>query len=510
MNRQFAKKRLVKRSPGPRLVIFSFKGFFFLFLCYSTCTLFGQPGSLDMTFGNNGIVTTSIDPVLNVGTGMVFTSSNKIILEGYSGYTDAIRYKNNGTVDSTFAVNGIATNTSSNFGADIIQQSDGKLVITGGVSGFGKINFFTYRYLPDGSIDPSFAQNGVSTFSITDGSDNARKLALQSDGKIVVAGEASGGTSNGLILVRYLPNGTLDNTFGNNGIVILAIGNPTSLTCEALAIQQDGKILVGGRDNNFLLIRYNSDGTLDMPFGVNGVVTNTAGSGKSIAVLSDGKILMAGGPNSTLLRFNSNGSIDNTFGNNGIAINTPSLRTEVMTIQPDNKIVIAGWIGGPGVGTVAVTRYNTDGSIDNSFGNNGLVMTDINPGLDIPHTILLQPDGKILVGGESNDPNSGHGYFFLARYKSGLQIGIKENSKNMSEISVYPNPFTDKLKLIYSDTVNPLGSEILIYSVIGSLVHKQKVNKSGDEIGLAFLPKGIYYLRIVQQDQIKSIKISKE
>ena len=215
-------------------------------------------------------------------------------------------------------------------------------------------------------LDRSFGTNGTVTTAIGPGHENVRAVAIQADGKIVVAGYSHNGTTYDFAVVRYNPNGTLDASFGTGGKVTTAIG-PGDAHIHGMALQPDGKIVVAGHshaksDNNFTVVRYNPNGSLDVSFGSNGTgitdFESESGSGYAYAFAA--------------------------------------------AVQPDGKIVVAG-TGPSGTGgsdnDVVVVRYNPNGSLDASFGTGGTVTTAIGAGNDQCQAMALQPDGKIVVAG---------------------------------------------------------------------------------------------------------------
>jgi uncharacterized delta-60 repeat protein len=274
-----------------------------------------------------------------------------------------------------------------------------------------------------GDLDPSFGIGGKVTtdFALNGFSDDEGKaVALQPDGKIVVAGGsffvAPGPTSGQqFVLARYNANGSLDPTFGSGGKVTTAFGSNLSRG-QNLVLQPDGKIVVAGvtftgtePGADFALARYNPDGTLDATFGTGGkVITDFSllDDAEAVALQPDGKILAAGitfvsgsGFEGTLARYNPNGSLDSSFGIGG-KVSTDLGSEDAITsiaLHPDGKIIAAGE---GGFGDFALIRFNPDGSLDVSFGTGGKVSTDLG-GEDAIFAIALQPDGRIVAAGSS-------------------------------------------------------------------------------------------------------------
>jgi uncharacterized delta-60 repeat protein len=265
-----------------------------------------------------------------------------------------------------------------------------------------------FTVVPDDTkdLDATFGNGGIALYGSTPGNrEQGFAVKIQADGKILVAGFTNNSlnSTNDVLLLRYNTDGTLDNTFGSNGIVLYDGGSEEAF---AVSIQPDGKILVVGEINeNVLVLRYNSDGTLDNTFGTNGAVSTDLGSndyGYAVALQTDGKIVVSGQTISeaTVLRYNTDGTLDNSFGTNGVVKYAGDQWDAAygVSIQPDDKIVITGTTSDS---DVLVLRFNSDGSLDNTFGTNGVFTYDNVSGTG--KAVKIQPDGKILVVGGIDD-----------------------------------------------------------------------------------------------------------
>jgi uncharacterized delta-60 repeat protein len=232
------------------------------------------------------------------------------------------------------------------------------------------------------------------------------------------------GLSIGVVLNTVLPPtpspspgspGALDGTFGNAGMVTTQTGTGDYYgAANSVMVQPDGKIVLAGleRSAGYAVVRYNPDGSLDPSFGSGGKVTTSGGFGYSAALQRDGKIIVAGYGGTTqqsfsLARFNSNGSLDSSFGNGG-KVTTPILSSAIglsVALQPDGKIVEAGLAADPQSGNpaeyIALARYNTNGSLDSAFGTGGKLTTAIGTN-DVAASVAIQQDGKLVVGGYSD------------------------------------------------------------------------------------------------------------
>jgi uncharacterized delta-60 repeat protein len=290
-----------------------------------------------------------------------------------------------------------------------------------------------------GDLDPKFGSGGTVQTNFSGNSDYAFAVAVQADGKIVVAGQSGIYPDLHSALARYNKNGALDRTFGTGGKVTLTL-DPAGDQLSALAIQPDGKIVASGSliDNNFqtafLLARFNANGSLDTGFGTNGTVVTTFGdstaAGQDVVLQADGKIVEVGwsgaGPYSelndfALARFNADGTPDSSFGSGGQltthfpgVFNTGSVANAAV-LQGDGKLVVVGNYKNEGTPRqFALARYNTNGSLDSTFGSAGKVTTFIGSGDAVCMAAALQSDGHIVVAGYSATTQDHD--FTIARY----------------------------------------------------------------------------------------------
>lgn len=359
---------------------------------------------------------------------------------------------NPGCLDPTFnAPNGkvmintdgsIASSLDLDLASGVAIQADGKLVAAGTTSLPGNIyKFVVVRVNTDGSADSTFGGTGIVTTSFSPAGDRAYAVAIQADGKIVVAGYASVGSAQEVFAVaRYLSDGTLDSTFATGGKTTITFGNtkgnpkPGSDTeARSLAIQADGKILVAGfAGNSGALARLNANGSLDTSFGIGGQVTSSvSGAGSAMAIQPDGKIVLGGsittrktGLDFALTRYNSNGTLDTTFGSAGIASADFSGfddRIFALAIDASNKIVAGGYTSSASSSAAhnfAVARFAPNGVLDSTFGNGGKVSTDIFTNWDNCTALAIQSNGKIVAAGYAYTTGLTTGYFTLVRYNT--------------------------------------------------------------------------------------------
>ncbi|MCP3916959.1 MAG: DUF4347 domain-containing protein, partial [bacterium] len=336
----------------------------------------------------------------------------------------------------TFSLTGDGIVTSdfgsgSDIGRSVTMQDDGKILVAGYNDNGVNDDFALTRYNADGSLDTTFGGGGILTTAIGSSTDRGYSVVVQDDGKILVSGYSYNGSDNDFVLIRYHADGTLDTSFDTDGIVITPVGSGDD-SSFSIAVQSDGKILVAGKSNNantdFALLRYNTDGSLDTSFDTDGIVTTDFGYGYDVGlglmVQGDGKILVAGsswnGSNDdfALARYNADGSLDTSFDGDGMLITqvgTGNDYPEAATLQSDGKILVAGFARGSD-DDFALVRYNTDGSLDTSFDTDGILTTAIGSGDDKGRSVTVQVDGKILVAGESY--NGSNYDFALVRYNA--------------------------------------------------------------------------------------------
>lgn len=268
----------------------------------------------------------------------------------------------------------------------------------------------------DGDLDTSFGGDGKVTTRFPIGA-YARAVAIQPDGKIVAAGAAAGASEMGeFALARYETDGSLDTTFGVNGRVTTAISAGGGDEARTVAIQPDGKIVAAGTNlRRFEVVRYDSDGSLDPTFGNGGIVRTNLTPGRDMAndlvVQPNGRIVAVGSagdsPVFALVRYTPDGSLDPTFGGDGTVLTEYGIWgvASAAVLQPDGRIVAVGFNGWG----FALARYRRNGNLDPSFGADGKVGNSFRLGW--AGAVALQPDGKIVAAGDRDIF-----HFAVARY----------------------------------------------------------------------------------------------
>lgn len=449
---------MLRKTKSSKIVYFYCLFLAVLSLGVFTKTILAAAGNLDISFGGDGIVST---PIPNVSRGsatdIIIQPDGKSVVSvfaiGQSGFDLAVvRYNPNGTLDTSFSGDGIVNTPFGSNNTDtanaLALQSDGKILVAGTLITSQSAGFVVLRFNSDGSLDTSFDGDGIvvnSVFISADGLD----IAVQADGKILVAGHAFNVNGDFFSVTRLNTNGSLDSTFGNNGTAAISFGFIDFFS--DMVLQPDGKIILMGNadvssSNPYpALVRFNSNGVLDNTFDGDGrVTTQIEGlNGSALALQTDGKILVSGSLSGdfAVLRYNSNGSLDTSFSGDGVVITSFGPNSDAandLIVQPDNKIIA---VGETAVGQtlndldIAVARYNTDGSLDTTFGNNGKTVTRIGNGSDLANAVALQADGKILLAGAGTELGSSQ--VTLVRYLNQSRAVFDFDGDGKTDVSVF-------------------------------------------------------------------------
>ncbi|MCX7997609.1 MAG: delta-60 repeat domain-containing protein [Leptospiraceae bacterium] len=330
-------------------------------------------------------------------------------------------YSLQGTLDPSFGSGGIASITSQNYDFFVNSgtiASDGKILIVGSDTS----KFVLLKLNSNGSVDTSFGSGGVVTTNFVS-NDNGFDIVAKDSNVFAVGGANS---NQAFAIANYsLSNGNLINSFGTSGKA-MPVTNSNGAVAFAVQIQSDGKILLAGSEvpmatyDQITVVRLNSNGSLDTSFGSGGKVNINYGNPSyaySMAIQSDGKILVAGerytptGSEFALVRFNSNGTLDNSFGSSGTAQHPPSFfsgaynRANSLLVRSDGKILVAGYVDTT-PRKMAIVRYNSNGTVDSSFGTGGITESSIGAGNSEINSIALEQTGKILAAGKAYSSGS--------------------------------------------------------------------------------------------------------
>ncbi len=364
---------------------------------------------------------------------LIFTISFPVLLLAQAGVPDSAFGLNGSVITHVHVVGEFQTLTSA-----IVTQPDGKILIAGTIITNAGNRLMLARYNKNGKLDKSFGKKGIDTPFLYK-KPYIKAMALQPDGKIVVAGFTDSTGALGVVVLRFNSDGTNDSSFNNTGYVFTNFDDFVSII--SVAIQTDGKIILGGTyqtvgrpSNVFLTIRYNSDGSLDTTFNHTGIanpITKYQTAAYGMKLLKNGKIVLCGvqGPSSfssnsyALMKLNSDGSTDSSFGINGYVYGAdnpagPGGFTSFTNLdeESDGKLVACGLYEENDA--LATFRFNENGTFDSSYGNNGVAYTFFDSsGFTTAFAIEVQPNGKIIAGGYSDYlPDSNR--FALARFNS--------------------------------------------------------------------------------------------
>lgn len=509
---------------------------------FSISFLFAQLDCLDIGFGNEGKVTTPIGTQEDIGNSVVIQPDENLIVAGYSkngtNFEIAlVRYKNNGDLDPDFGIGGIVTTdigTGSDIARSLALQADEKIVVIGYSYYTGSdSDIALIRYNSDGSLDNNFGINGKVMTDFNGYNDYGNSLAIGDDEKIIVTGNSiSPNQSSDFIIVRYLPDGSLDSIFGINGKVVIDFGDFDY--AYKVILQPDGKIVIVGQadnpsDHDFFICRLDEIGNLDNSFGQGGIVTTDFGDFDDKAVSAilqpDNKIIVVGGVPDNLFtspfmiaRYNVNGSLDNTFGIGGKVttdFDNETQRSDMawsVALQSDGKIVVAGDSGGK----FALARYNVDGSLDNSYCSGGKVITAVG---DIIHagakSVLIQSDNKIVSAGYAGFSGQGLGKFALVRYLPSINLDVVNIFSNINSVSIYPNPVQQntilEYTLVHQEKVSIYLIDIWGQKVI-TFIENQKQEAATHQQSIVIpedIPLGLYNIVISTTSGQANIKVAK-
>ncbi|MBL0341845.1 MAG: T9SS type A sorting domain-containing protein [Bacteroidetes bacterium] len=492
--------------------------------------LFAQlSGDLDTSFNGTGMLIDTVGPMNSEARAVVIQPDGKIIAAGYSGSSmysvfALSRYLINGAVDTSFGINGEVVVDLFSYDSQIRSlalQPDGKVIVAGFVAWPSSSWYFALaRFNPNGTLDSTFGTNGAVTTIVGPEIAVISSIALQTDGKIVAVGHRSTNSSiyNDFVLARYNTNGMLDSTFNNTGLLIFyRAGVNHNSTLASVAIQTDGKIVAAGGADGIAVIRCNTDGTLDSTFNSSGTFYSSADTmyANSLVIQPDGKLLVAGWswfnyPNYcfVLARLDSSGQLDNTFGVNGITLTdfgNGNDYANAIALQQDGKIVAAGSSDtDPDLGYTdfdfAIACYNSNGTLDLNFSSDGKLTTKFTwVWVDIASAIAIQPDGKIIAAGTANGLT-----FALSRYHFLLSTGIVDLSVDTNSLIVYPNPTSNQITI----EGFVMNSEIKILDITGKIIYSQKLsNTQKIEVNTSDFAEGVYLVKIQTENFIETQKV---
>ncbi|MGR9085514.1 MAG: thrombospondin type 3 repeat-containing protein, partial [Gammaproteobacteria bacterium] len=392
------------------------------------------PGTLDPGFHEDGKVTTEAGTEFSTAEALIQQADGKLVGAGIGKNLlenerfTVVRYNTDGTRDSGFGVSGIVSTLVGNGNSAafaVTQQSNGSLVVAGQSFNISNDDFTLVRYTSAGALDTSFNGTGTVITPVDFDDDGAYAVIQDNPGTLTAAGFSRSFGNANFALVRYNLNGSLDTSFSEDGKVTTDFGNDGDDVAFALIKQSDGKLVAAGFSHNgnnedFALARYNVNGSPDTGFSGDGLVRTDFDSGQdralSVVQQQDGKLVVAGFSNVSgstviaLARYNTNGTLDKSFSNDGklrTAVGTSDDRAFKVLQQFDGKLLVAGFSQkSANDSDFVIVRYNINGSLDTSFSGNGKLTTSFgtaqDPGIDQALTAVMQSDENIVLAGTSN------------------------------------------------------------------------------------------------------------
>lgn len=437
-----------------------------------------QPGTLDPSFGVGGQVQTTIGAGSDA-VSVAVQADGRIVCAVISGNNGiVIRYLSNGSVDTGFGVNGMV-----DLGAEVPQpwkvlvQPDGKILVCGEQGSAG----FVARLLSDGDMDPGFGTDGVVLTPVENSNEFVWDMALRPDGRIVVLSTHSVGGIGAVQLTSLNADGTFDDTFGTNGITRVQPPPSSGYYPTCLALQANGKVVVGsGWDNPLhyrIVFRWTADGTLDDTFGDAGIanLTDIAAGGienvSDILIDAGGGILVAGTKVTPIVqeklvfvtRLLDDGGVDPNYGTNGNAASADvgyQLFGMEGCLQSDGKLLMGSLYNGPSNNYYPqVHRFNADGTLDTGFGTNGVATTIPSGSTTQMPSLALQPDGKLVVSGRRDVQVA------LARLFASGPTGIEEHVDGGLHLA----PLGEGRFRLWSDAGDLAHSTIRVLDELGRL-----------------------------------------
>lgn len=489
-----------------------------------------QDNFLDPSFGDQGKVYIDFYSQLDYPRSTILQPDGRILVVGTSREGNLDRFAicrrwPDGSPDLTFGDQGLVTTSIASYSDHAFTvrlQQDGKILVAGNAYIESNpvcmtVHFAVARYLPHGILDPSFGNNGIVHLSISTCYDLVYDIDIEDNGKILLSGLGWGGWS--LALVRLMPDGALDTSFGDNGILRIE-ENPPGNSINLVRTYPGNKILIAGTlgfyDRDFLAM-LNDNGDIDTTFGLNGFDTTDI-SIRSITVLPDGKILAAGEkPMETtsdmaIARYEPDGSYDFTFGQNGLTVIEIPGSSEAATcisLNENNKIFVSG-IATDSTDLAFCASLYPDGGVDTSYLEHGsrIFTTNDDSGTSILTWSILQDNGRVLV--LERFESGGSSDFKLSRYLTGIPLKVDDPHSASGSLKIYPNPSKGSFYLDF----NPanLGRVLLrVMDLSGRIIFSEQLDiPSGTNSvhKLIQLPKqlvhGSYLLEVMAGSQQES------
>ncbi len=503
----------------------------------STFFLFSQtPGTLDLSFGDNGVSLVDFGGSSNYCYASDIMPDQKIVLGGKTNNSTSdisfSRLNADGSLDVSFGSNGIITfvfGGSEDHIYDVLAQPDGKTLAIGYTCNGGDCNMIIVRLNVNGLMDPTFSNDGMLIVNFGLGYESfGMELALQDDGKIIGLGYLMDlNYDRRCALCRINPDGSMDASFGTNGLVIQNFLSYDYNYTSGVALQGEN-IVVGGNSHDdgtdyVTLARFLPNGLLDASFGINGTVSIELNinpwliSSIGAMCMDNQNRILYGCYFESLLnddlaiyRFLPDGNPDNSFGDYGLSVIDleSDAYIHAITSQYDGKIIAGGGDGG----NFVIVRCQENGDLDPSFGasGDGIVISEAGSSL---YSLNLQEDGLIIAAGVEYNGTASSSDFVAARFYSGLNVGIEANLENSLDLSIYPNPVNDHADISFklqhparvkTEILNASG--MIIASISDEYFTEGEHHLRWNSESMA---AGIYIIKMTVDDMIFTSKLVK-
>jgi uncharacterized delta-60 repeat protein len=391
---------------------------------------FNTDGSVDASFGTNGIVTNATPAgAFNEVHAIALQADGKIVTAGRTtiatndAYSVA-RFTTSGALDATFGTGGLAAFSvgSRGFANAMVIRADGAIVVAGSAKVGTRGDFGVARVATDGTLDATFATGGKAMFPLSNGGDGAESVAIAPNGSVVLAGFSFNGSDSDFLAARLTPLGALDTTFGTDGVVTTGFGAGTNESAAAVSLRADGTaVVVGNTGGGTGVVRYTTSGALDATFGTSGKATPSTSIGTAAMVTdANGSMFLAGadGPFMSLFAIDANAAPVASFGTVLVNFGTQGAVARGIARDKNGSFVLGGlWfdtIDPMNRNDFAFTRVTSAGAVDTTFGNAGQVRVNL-AAMDYANAIALQDDGKIVAAGTASLPDTNGLDFALIR-----------------------------------------------------------------------------------------------
>jgi len=464
--------------------------------------LFAQvAGTLDADFNSNGKLTFSLSNQNDIATDITTDANDKIVIGGAitnaNGDFDfsVVRLNPDGSFDTDFSGDGKASVSFgvSVFLSKIIVQPNGKIL----AGGFGDGKVTLARLNTNGTLDTDFSFDGKVTISAPS---NLKALTIDKNGNIYAVGD-NGFLDSVLVIIKYKPDGTLDQNFGIAGVKKTAIG--FSVSPAQVFVTDNGSIYISGTifsssKNLIFSSRLTASGDADPTYGSSkGFRTITLPKSVSAAgaVLDpNGNVFVAGTTdgNICIAKFLSSGNVDLNFGTSGSVetkLGFSEHTVKGIALQPDGKLLVAtkGFLSLQNI-RFAVARFSNNGSPDNSFGTGGAASATFSPNPEV-FALSLQKDGRLLIAGSIGATNQAD--HAIVRYLTGLVSNVASLQGNQTALQIHPTVTSSHIQIQTSAKDTPL----YLFDINGKLINKIDAEELPQIINVSTLPSGMYFIK---------------